>query len=66
MALGWAPGEHGLDNALRILGRKGRLPVTVRLLEPLAPSPDRKVIALAAHDAVAAALAPSGVAPARL
>ena len=64
--LGWAPGEHGVDNALRILGRKGRLPVTVRLLAPLAPSPDRKIIARAAHDAVAAALAPSGVAPARL
>ena len=62
--LGWAPGEHGLDNALRILGRKGRLPVTVRLLGPLAPSPDRKIIARAAHDAVATALAPSGVAPA--
>jgi 1-acyl-sn-glycerol-3-phosphate acyltransferase len=64
--LGWAPGEHGLDNALRILGRKGRLPVTVRLLAPLEPSPDRKIIARAAHDAIAAALAPSGVAPARL
>ncbi|MES2903675.1 MAG: lysophospholipid acyltransferase family protein [Pseudomonadota bacterium] len=64
--LGWAPGEHGLDNALRILGRRGRLPVTVRLLEPLDPSPDRKIIARAAHDRVALALAPSGVAPARL
>jgi len=64
--LGWAPGEHGLDNALRILGRKGRLPVTVRLLAPLTPSPDRKIIARAAHDAVATALAPFGVAPARL
>lgn len=64
--LGWAPGEHGLDNALRILGRKGRLPVTVRLLGAIAPSTDRKVIARAAHDAVALALAPSGVAPARL
>ncbi|MEO8142533.1 MAG: lysophospholipid acyltransferase family protein, partial [Sphingomicrobium sp.] len=64
--LGWAPGEHGLDNALRILGRKGRLPVTVRLLEPLAASPDRKMIARAAHDAIATALASSGVAPSRL
>ena len=54
--LGWAPGEHGLDNGLRILGRKGRLPVTVRLLGPLAPSPDRKIIARAAHEAIAAAL----------
>ena len=62
--LGWAPGEHGLDNALRILGRKGRLPVTVRLLEPIAPSPNRKIIAREAHDAVATALAASGVAPA--
>jgi len=64
--LSWAPGEHGVDNALRVLGRKGRLPVTVRLLGAIAPSPDRKIIARAAHDAVAAALAPSGVSPARL
>lgn len=64
--LGWAPGEHGLDNALRILGRKGRLPVTVRLLDAIVPSPDRKIIARAAHDAVASALTASGVAPARL
>ena len=62
--LGWAPGEHGIDNALRILGRKGRLAVTVRLLEPIAPSPNRKIIAREAHDAVANALAASGVAPA--
>ncbi|MEO5578007.1 MAG: lysophospholipid acyltransferase family protein [Sphingomicrobium sp.] len=54
--LSWAPGEHGVDNALRILGRRGRLPVTVRLLDPLAPSADRKIIARAAHDAIAAAL----------
>lgn len=64
--LGWAPGEHGVDNALRVLGRRGRLSVTVRLLEPLAPSPDRKIIARAAHDAIALALAPSGIAPAGL
>ena len=64
--LGWAPGEHGFDNALRILGRKSHLPVTLRLLDPMTPSSDRKVIARAAHNAVADALAPSGVAPARL
>lgn len=65
-AFGWALGEHGLNNALKILCRAGRMPVTVRLLAPLAPSSDRKQIACEAHDAVAAALAPSGVAPARL
>lgn len=54
--LSWGPGEHGLDNALRILGRRGQLPVTVRLLDPIAPSPDRKILARAAHDAIAAAL----------
>ena len=64
--LSWTPGEHGLDNALRILGRRGRLQVTVRLLDPLIPSSDRKALALAAHDAIAVALSPSGVAPARL
>jgi 1-acyl-sn-glycerol-3-phosphate acyltransferase len=65
-ALGWGPDEHGLDNFLRILGRRGRLPVTVRLLAPLAPSADRKALARAAHDAIAASLAPSGIAPARV
>jgi 1-acyl-sn-glycerol-3-phosphate acyltransferase len=64
--LAWAPDEHGLGNFLRILGRRGRLAVTVRLLAPLAGSPDRKALARVAHDAIAAALAPSGVAPARL
>ena len=64
--LGWAPGEHGVDNALRILGRRGLLPVTVRLLDPLPPLADRKQLARAAHDMIATTLAPSGVAPARL
>ncbi len=41
----WGPGEHGMDNFLRILGRKGRLPVTVRVLEPMAGHPDRKALA---------------------
>jgi 1-acyl-sn-glycerol-3-phosphate acyltransferase len=65
-SLGWGPDEHGLDNFLRILGRSGRLPVTVRLLDPLTPSPDRKILARAAHDAIAAALAASGIARAAL
>ena len=65
-ALAWARGEHGLANATRILGRKGRMTATVRLLEPLDPALDRKAMARAAHDAVAEALAPSGIAPAGL
>jgi lyso-ornithine lipid O-acyltransferase len=66
LSLGWAKGEHGIANAIRILGRKGRMTATVRLLEPLDPSLDRKAMARAAHDAIAAALAPSGIAPAGL
>ena len=66
LSLGWTEGEHGVANALRILGRKGRITATVRLLEPLDPSLDRKTMAKAAHNAIAAALAPSGIAPAGL
>ena len=62
--IGWGTGEAGVFNALRILGRKGRFAVTVRLLPALPPSPDRKELARAAHDAIAAALAPSGIRPA--
>jgi 1-acyl-sn-glycerol-3-phosphate acyltransferase len=64
--IGWSPGEPGIANALRVLGRKGRFPVSIRLLGAIAPDPDRKVLANAAHDAIAAALAPSGMAPARV
>ena len=66
MSLAWARGEHGMANALRILGRKGRMAVTVHFLPPLDPALDRKAMARAAHDAVADALAPSGIAPAHL
>ncbi|MGI8611547.1 MAG: lysophospholipid acyltransferase family protein [Sphingomicrobium sp.] len=65
-SLGWAPSEHGVANAIRILGRKGRMTATVRLLEPLEPTLGRKPMAKAAHDAIAEALAPSGIAPAGL
>jgi 1-acyl-sn-glycerol-3-phosphate acyltransferase len=64
--LAWARGEHGVANAMRILGRKGRMTATVHLLDPLDPALDRKAAARAAHDAIAAALAPSGIAPADL
>ena len=64
--IGWGTGEPGVANFIRVLGRKGRIPVTIRLLSAIPPDPDRKVLAGAAHDAIAAALAPSGMAPARV
>jgi lyso-ornithine lipid O-acyltransferase len=66
LKIGWGTGEAGVSNFLRVLGRKGRFGVTVRLLPALSPSPDRKEMARAAHDAIAAALAPSGIMPARV
>jgi 1-acyl-sn-glycerol-3-phosphate acyltransferase len=64
--IGWGTGEPGIANVLRVLGRQGRLPVTVHLLPAIAPEADRKLLAKAAHDAIAGALAPSGMAPARV
>jgi len=64
--LSWGPGEHGIANAVRLLGRRGRIAVTVRLLDPLPPSADRKALASQAHDSISAALAPSGILPAAL
>lgn len=65
-AIGWGTGEPGLKNFFRVLGRKGRMPVTVHLLPAIPPDADRKILARDAHDAIAAALAPSGMAPARV
>lgn len=48
--------EPVLQNARRVLGRKGRLPVTLRLLEPLDRSGDRKQLAAAARAAIAKGL----------
>ena len=64
--IGWGAGEPGLRNFFRVLGRKGRFPVIVHLLRAIPPDADRKVLARAAHDAIAEALAPSGMAPARV
>ena len=64
--LSWEEGEHGIANAVRLLGRRGRIPVTVHLLDPLPATADRKVLARQAFDSVAAALAPSGIVPAAL
>ena len=53
--VGWFE-EPGRDNVLRLLGRKGTLPVTVRLLQPLDRSSDRKQLTEAARAAIAGAL----------
>jgi lyso-ornithine lipid O-acyltransferase len=50
--------EPGKANILRILGRRGTLPVTVRLLAPLAHG-DRKSLATAARNAITETLASS-------
>jgi 1-acyl-sn-glycerol-3-phosphate acyltransferase len=51
--LGWFDHEPGIANVLRILGRRGTLPVTVSLLEPLDRSLDRKLLAHQAREAIA-------------
>ena len=53
--LGWHE-EPGRDNVLRTLGRLRPIPVTVRFLDPLPASEDRKAIASGARDAIEAAL----------
>ena len=54
--VGWHSGERGLANFRRVLGHRGTMPVTVRLLEPLPPDDDRKVLARHARQSIAAAL----------
>ena len=56
--LGWYD-EPGKENVLRTLGRTGGIPVTVRVLDPLPPTDDRKVLAEQARDAIAKALTSS-------
>ncbi|GAC1573548.1 MAG: hypothetical protein NVS3B5_03210 [Sphingomicrobium sp.] len=55
--LGWTDGESGKANVLRLLGRRGSFPVIIRLLDALPPGEDRKSMARAASNAIAAALA---------
>ena len=45
--------ESGKDNVLRMLGRRGTLPVRVDVLAPLDRSGDRKQLALQAREAIA-------------
>lgn len=55
-SIAWHSGESGIDNALRLIGRRGTLPVTVRLLPALPPGEDRKEMARDAQAAIGAAL----------
>lgn len=54
--VGWHSGESGMANVRRVLGHRGVIDVTVRLLDPLPPSSDRKALARQAHQAIGAAL----------
>lgn len=55
---GWHD-EPGKENVLRILGRTRPVPVTIRILDPLEPIRDRKLLASAAREEIEAALASS-------
>ncbi len=58
-SIAWVGDEQAGANAMRLLGRKGPLPVTIRYLEPFDPAEcaDRKVIAMLARDRIAASIA---------
>jgi 1-acyl-sn-glycerol-3-phosphate acyltransferase len=54
--VGWHSGERGMDNFRRVLGHRGTMPVSIRLLDPLPPDQDRKTLARHARQSIAAAL----------
>ena len=54
--VGWHSGERGMANFRRVLGHRGTMPVTIRLLEPLPHDDDRKALARHARRSIAAAL----------
>lgn len=54
--VGWHSGEAGVANFKRVLGHRGTMKVAVRLLDPLQPTDDRKLLARQAQHAIAAAL----------
>lgn len=58
--IAWFNDEPAGANAVRVLSRKGRLPVTLRFLEPFDPKdfPDRKAIAAEAQKRIAVCLPP--------
>lgn len=55
-AVAWFDSEAGKDNVLRLLGRRGTLPVTISLLPALDRGGGRKQLTREAHDAIAARL----------
>ncbi|MDF0541553.1 lysophospholipid acyltransferase family protein [Sphingobium sp. H39-3-25] len=58
--IAWHGNEGSAGNAARVLARKGRLDVTIHLLEPFDPAtlPDRKALANEARNRIAACLPP--------
>jgi 1-acyl-sn-glycerol-3-phosphate acyltransferase len=66
--IAWVGEESAKGNARRIFARKGRLPVTIRFLEPVDPADaaDRKVLAQRSRAEIHDALTGSGLGPDRL
>ena len=56
-AVAWGPDESAMAVARRLVGRRGRIPITLRFLDPVPDSDDRKTLAAAAQAAIVAALA---------
>jgi 1-acyl-sn-glycerol-3-phosphate acyltransferase len=54
--MGWFDDEPGMSNVWRLLGRRGSLPVTVKLLPPLDRSGGRKQLTADAREAIAQTL----------
>jgi len=54
--VGWHGGEAGMANFRRVLGNRRRVAVTLRLLDPIEDTADRKAIAREARQAIGAAL----------
>ena len=54
--VGWHGGERGMANFRRVLGHRGTMPVTIRLLDALPPDRDRKALARHARQSIASAL----------
>ena len=54
--VGWHSGERGMANFRRVLGHRGAIAVTVRLLDRLSPDQDRKALARHARQSIASAL----------